>query len=488
MGRLKYLNRKLKLRTQFLLFFILSAFLAAFLSIILLLIFIFLFHDLKQVNEIKDYVKFNAENALDQNYEKNLKSIVPDDFDYWLFTTDDNIPYGSTPKTMPSEVSHIIQNRPTKEVNIVTDENYIISYIPLHNKNIDGGFILKYKNTLFLNSNFINSVINKTSYRAFFNLFIFFPILILCPFIIVFIFSLLFAKGINKPLKELISASEKIKQGRLDFSINVSYNNEIGQVLSSFENMRKTLQDSLKKQWTMEEQRKDMIHSLTHNIKTPITIINGHLELINGYEQNLTNKQKKESMDTIVHNADRIRIMINQLNEIWDLERSNFSLYTQDMSLDKFTRKINDNFLQICSRKNITFKIIASFQKEDTFCFDPIRMNEVLENIISNSIKFTKSGEIKFEIKKEEAGLFLKVSDTGNGFNEKELEYIFNKNYKGDKGVKSTNSSGLGLYICDLIVGKHNGTIKAFNNNTGGASIEIFLPPSLQNKTKIQSN
>ncbi|MDM5230897.1 HAMP domain-containing sensor histidine kinase [Lysinibacillus pakistanensis] len=487
MGRLKYLNRNLKLKTQFLLFFIISAFLAAFLSIILLLISIFLFHDLKQVNEIKDYVELNAENALNQNYQKELKRRIPDDFDYWLFITDDNIPYTSTSNSMPIELSNIIQNRPTKEINIVTDENHIISYIPLHSKNIEGAFILKYKNKLFLNSKFINKIIDKTSYTAFFNLFIILPIMILCTFITAFIFSLLFARGINKPLKELINASETIKHGRLDFAINTSYNNEIGQVLKSFEDMRKTLQDSLKKQWTMEEQRKDMILSLTHNIKTPVTIINGHLELISSYEQSLTSNQKKESMDIIVHNADRIRVMINQLNEIWDLERTNFSLFIQDVSLSKFTKKIKDNFDQICSKENISFKIVSSIHEEDTFSFDPIRMNEVFENIISNSIKFTNNGEIKFEIKKEEAGISFKISDTGNGFNEKELEYIFNKDYKGDEGVKSINSSGLGLYICKLIVEKHNGKIKGFNNGMGGASIEIFLPQSLMHKTKIQT-
>lgn len=486
MGRLKYLNRNLKLKTQFLLFFILSALIAAFLSIIIISICIFLFEDLKQVNEIKDYVKLNTENALDQNYQKELKRRIPDDFDYWLFLTDDNIPYTSSSNSIPTELSNIIQNRPTEEVNVAIDENRIISYIPLHSKSIDGAFILEYKDTLFLNSKLINKMINKTSYSAFFNLFVFIPILILCPFITAFIFSLLLARSINKPLKELINASETIKQGRLDFVINTSYNNEIGQVLKSFEEMRETLQESLKKQWTMEEQRKDMILSLTHNIKTPVTILNGHLELISNYGQNLTSAQKKESMDVVVTNADRIRVMINQLNEIWDLERTNFSLFIQDVSLCKFTKVIKDNFDQICSKKNIAFEIVSSIHKEDTFSFDPLRMNEVFENIISNSIKFTNNGEIKFEVKKEGDGICFKISDTGTGFNEKDLEYIFNKDYKGDEGVKSTSSSGLGLYICKLIVEKHNGKIKAYNNCSGGASIEIFLP-SLMNKTKIQS-
>ena len=246
MGRLKYLNRNLKLKTQFFLFFILSAFLSVLLSILLLLICIFLFRDLQQVNEIKDYVELNAENALNQNYQSELQSRIPDDFDYWLFITDNHIPYISTSNSMPTELSNIIQNRPTEEVNIVTDENHIISYIPLHSKNIDGAFILKYENKLFLNSNFINKMINKTSYNYFLNLFVFLPILILCPCITAFIFSLFFARSINKPLKELINGSETINQGRLDFAINTSYNNEIGQVLRSFENMRKTLQDSLK--------------------------------------------------------------------------------------------------------------------------------------------------------------------------------------------------------------------------------------------------
>ncbi|WJX08065.1 sensor histidine kinase [Bacillus cereus] len=148
----------------------------------------------------------------------------------------------------------------------------------------------------------------------------------------------------------MIKLSNHIKDGRLDFMIDTSYTNELGQVLKSFEDMRITLQKSLKAQWMMEEQRKDMILSLTHDIKTPITIINGHLELLAGSYNHISEENRKTYINIMLSNSEKIKKMINELNEIWDLERPNFTLNIQKVDLNDYILELEGDYIYVQKR------------------------------------------------------------------------------------------------------------------------------------------
>ncbi|WP_242307551.1 HAMP domain-containing sensor histidine kinase [Bacillus cereus group sp. BfR-BA-01331] len=477
MGVLTYVNKNLKIKTQFLLFFFLSFIVSVILSICLLGFLMFSFDNKKKAYIIENYAVLNIDKIFNSDFQVELNKQIPNEgFEYWVVSKEKDILYSSGNKdSLPENVKISSRTYYMKEYN--NNKIYGVSFKPLFDGEIyKGGIVLRYTSNAFVEMNVINSLIRKTNYDFFFIFFIILPTFILCPFSIVFIFSIIFSKGINRPLKEMIDVSNQIRNGRLDVTINTSYNNELGQVLKSFEDMRGALQSSLKRQWIMEEQRKEMILSLTHDIKTPITIICGHLELLSGSYTKLSKDQKETCMKTLLNNAERVRVMIHELNEIWDLERPNFTLNIQNINLEEYISDIKGNFSYICAEKNVGFYIFSSFNNEESFAFDRFRMNEVLENILSNSLKYIENdGEIWLEAYWESSNLLFKMSDNGKGFTE-EVSLIFNKYYKGNEDCIYKYSSGLGLYICQLIVERHNGKITAYNNIKGGATIEISLP------------
>ncbi|OAJ74196.1 hypothetical protein AYJ08_10210 [Brevibacillus sp. SKDU10] len=310
-----------------------------------------------------------------------------------------------------------------------------------------------------------------------FLIFLFFPIVLLTPILTIAILSYQFSKGITDPLKEIINASSMISNNELDFSIDTSYNNEMGQALKAFENMRSALESSLKTQWSMTEQRKDMILALTHDIKPPITIICGHIELLTGSYSSITEEQKDKSLQTIGTHAQRVKRFIQELNEVWDLERPEFVLQKKQVNLAEFLAEIEDKFSYLCKQKEVVFSVTHSLDAGCRGSFDPFRIGEVIENIVSNAIKHTSSGDrIRLEAFLTDESLTMKITDLGAGFESQELSTIFTKYYKGSNSGMHKSSVGLGLYICQLIVEKHEGAIKAYNHNeSGGAVIEFTI-------------
>ncbi|WP_234410443.1 HAMP domain-containing sensor histidine kinase [Caldalkalibacillus mannanilyticus] len=366
----------------------------------------------------------------------------------------------------------------TKEYDTEKKKYYGILYSPIQEEGkLKAGLVIKYPSNRIAESFIIHWLIGKTNFELFFNFFIVIPVLILCPLLVIFTFSLLFSRSMNHPLQELINMTEHIRQGQLDFPLQSTYENEWGEVMNSFEKMRKALKGSLKKQWIMEEQRKEMILSLTHNIKTPITIIHGHLELLSMPSVQLSEEEKQASIQVLQNNAERMRHMINQLNEIWDLERPNFQLQIEKIPLQKFICTIKDNVLPLCHEKNTAFSILCSIDENKEIYFDSSRIQEVIENIVSNSLKHIEhKGKILLHVVDQEEKLRFIIEDDGRGFQHDEIQHIFAKNYKGNDSTLFKNSSGLGLYLSKMIIEKHGGIIRAYNNQMGGATIEFELP------------
>ncbi|MCG7317576.1 sensor histidine kinase [Brevibacillus laterosporus] len=169
--------------------------------------------------------------------------------------------------------------------------------------------------------------------------------------------------------------------------------------------------------------------------------------------------------------------LIQELNEVWDLERPEFVLHKKEVRLTDFLIDIEDKFMYLCKQKEVIFSIIHSFDAECRASFDSFRVGEVIENIVSNAIKHTSTGDsILLEVFFINRSLTFRVTDSGVGFAEQELAVIFTKYRKGNNSGIHKSSAGLGLYICKLIVEKHEGTIKAYNHGEGGAVIEFTIP------------
>lgn len=477
MALITRLKKNLSLKKQFFIFCVISIILSLIVSTILIITTILIFSPMKAVASIEEFAETNKEKLLNKDFkvemDRNFQERMNKSSDsYWVILKDKSIIYSSISREIPKELNMEATKYSKKAAE---DKNYRVIFKPITlNGELKGALVLKCKNRLIFNIKFINNLLEANNWELVFNFFILLPILLISPIIIILIFSILFAKSITNPLKEIILWSENIKNNNLNFEVDMSYNNEMGKVMRAFEEMRGTLESSLKAQWRMTKERKEMVLSLTHDIKTPITVICGHLELITGNYSNVNEEDKKKSLDVIMSNANRVKTLVNELNEVWDLEKPEFRLNRNNVNLVEFLDEIEDKFSYICSEKNINFSVSHPFNGEEYFNFDAFRIEEILENLISNSLRFTKeSDSVKIECSKKDDNLMFKVSDSGQGFDEEDINKVFERFYKEPNTTTQKHNCGLGLYICKLIVQKHNGWIKAYNNS--GAVVQFLI-------------
>ncbi len=302
------------------------------------------------------------------------------------------------------------------------------------------------------------------------------------PFICFVVYTLLFAKRISRrirtPITHLMNGVEKIKNRDLDFSIENSENSEIGDLISAFEEMRSQLKDSLIREWELEQERRDMVCAITHDMKTPLAIIQGHVE---GLQDGLKNDADKldSYLNIIEQNVHRSKKLIDEMNELVEVDSVDFALDLYRVDLKTFIDYTALELKVLADKKNISIEIETSDDRKHRaeVPIDGPRLGRVINNLIGNSLRFiAENGIIKIYTEIEENKTIIKICDTGPGFAEKDLKKLFKKFYKGDESRSMEKGhSGLGMYIAKKIVEKHGGEIKAYNLHKGGACVEFYI-------------
>ncbi len=301
------------------------------------------------------------------------------------------------------------------------------------------------------------------------------PFLYFCIF--TYVFTRRFGKRINQPLQLLVQGAQRIQQQDLDFEIEPVGSNEIGQVVLAFENMRAALKDALVQQWQMEEERRYMISSISHDLRTPLTIIQGHAEsLLDGA---MSNPERVERyLQTVLQNTKRVVQLIEDMQKVTDIDQPGFSLRPVPVDIREFFTKRVRDFELMTSQAGIELSFHFDDQRAEKgpLSIDPERISQILDNIVSNSVRFTPvNGKIGIQIGVAEDVISYKISDTGRGFSKTDLQHLFDRFYQGDASRSAIGHSGLGLYTAKTLVEKHGGTIAAGNNPSGGAYIQFTI-------------
>ena len=424
----------------------------------------------KQIGDIVQNINENYENVLDKSFENKMNEIIPHKgILYQVLNKDGNIVYGTLN-------NKIIQSKK----DLITNINSIKSFngksfariIPILDKdnNIKGAIVLSYK--LVSTQKTDNTI-----------LFLLTKSMIFLPFIFIIIFTFIYAKklskDIDKPVNILLNASEKIKNRDLDFTIEYNENNEFTKLCNAFEDMRVNLKNSLINQWDLEQKRKENISNIAHDLKTPLTIVSTYSEaLIDG----AVNEDKfKDYIDVIKRNNKRALILLDDMNKISNIENPNFILEPIEINIIEFLKLKEKDYKLLCEEKGIDFKIDIIDSREKNFIdkFDIKSLEQVLDNCISNSIRYTEKGEsIRLNILCNDEEIEFSIIDTGKGFSNEDLKNLFNKFYKGDKSRSfTTGHSGLGMYIAKTIVEKHGGNITVENNTPKGAIVTFNIKP-----------
>jgi two-component system sensor histidine kinase ResE len=227
---------------------------------------------------------------------------------------------------------------------------------------------------------------------------------------------------------------------------------------------------------TLEKLRKDFIANVSHELRTPISMLQGYSEAIVD-DIASSESEKKEIAQVIYEESRRMGRLVNDLLDLARMEAGHIALTYQSVKLKDFFERVLRKFQGIAKEKGISLTSHLEFH-EETFPFDPDKMEQVLTNLIDNAIRHTETnGQVSISARFVNEGLKLEVSDSGIGISEDDLPYIFERFYKADKArTRGEAGTGLGLAIVKNIVNAHNGTIHVQSELNKGTQFTLFIP------------
>ncbi len=285
-------------------------------------------------------------------------------------------------------------------------------------------------------------------------------------------------QDIVNPLKKLENCARQISIGNLNFHLQSKSNNEIGRVMHSYEKMRYELKKSIDNQLEMDENRKQLLSNITHDLKTPITSIKGYVQ---GIRDGVANDPEKLSkyLDVIYTKSSDMDAMIDDLFLFskLDLRKEAFNMDYVDIE-DFYTNFIEELHLEL-DNKGVELVSECLTAKGLKVYMDSQKVKRVMLNIVSNSLKFMDKQQKLFNIVFDELNdcLAVKIKDNGIGIEQNELEKVFDRFYRTDPSRnRNTGGSGLGLSIARQIIEQHKGTIKANSKKGEWTEISFYIP------------
>ncbi len=285
-------------------------------------------------------------------------------------------------------------------------------------------------------------------------------------------------KDIVNPLKKLENCAQQISIGNLNFHLQSRSNNEIGRVMHSYEKMRYELKKSIDNQLEMEENRKQLLSNITHDLKTPITSIKGYVQ---GIRDGVANDPEKLSkyLDVIYTKSSDMDAMIDDLFLFSKLDLRKEAFNMEDVDIEGFyTNFIEELHLEL-DNKGVELVSECLTAKGLKVYMDSQKVKRVMLNIVSNSLKFMDKQQKLFNIVFAEQVdcLTVKIKDNGIGIEQNELKKIFDRFYRTDPSRnRNTGGSGLGLSIAKQIIEQHNGTIEANSKKGEWTEISFNIP------------
>lgn len=289
--------------------------------------------------------------------------------------------------------------------------------------------------------------------------------------------GLIYSKYI-RPLTELKEAAEEIGRGNLDVKVDIDEKrtDEIGELAQSFTEMQAKLGESVEMKMKYEQENRELISNISHDLKTPITTIKGYVEgIMDGIAD--TPEKMERYLKMIYNKANELDVMINELSLYTNINNNAIPYEFHRVLVKDYFDDCTEEIKAMMISENMKFVYKNFCSDEVRIVVDPDQLRRVINNIVANSIKYMDKEEGYVEMDLHEEAYYVKVSisDNGPGIAEKNLEHIFDRTFREDSARQSKGGSGLGLAICKKIVEEHGGKIWATSVKDKGTTISFKL-------------
>mgnify|MGYP002538861341 CR=1 FL=1 len=283
-------------------------------------------------------------------------------------------------------------------------------------------------------------------------------------------------RSIAVPLVKLKKATKNIKEGNLDFVLEVEGNDEFSQLCQDFEEMRKRLKESTEEKILMDKENKELISNISHDLKTPITAVKGYVEgIMDGVAD--TPEKMDRYIRTIYNKANDMDRLINELTFYSKIDTNRIPYTFNKINVREYFDDCVEEVGLDLESKNIELSYFNSVESDVLVIADAEQLKRVINNIVGNSIKYMDKPKGYISIRVKDVGDFIQVEieDNGRGIAAKDLPAIFDRFFRADASRNSSKGgSGIGLSIVRKIIEDHGGKIWA-NSKLGCGTVMYFV-------------
>ncbi|MBP1043821.1 HAMP domain-containing histidine kinase [Vagococcus sp. BWB3-3] len=297
-------------------------------------------------------------------------------------------------------------------------------------------------------------------------------------FLISSIFSLIFSYmlaqfQVNR-INRMKKAARQIAEGNFDVNLEVKSNDELDELATDFNRMAQALKESNEEIERQEDRRRQFMADAAHEMRTPLTTINGLLE---GIAYNAIPKDQEEKCIQLMRNeTTRLIRLVNENLDYEKIRTNQISMVIQKFSATDTLKQVVQQLQGKAEASGNQLSLTTTDEIEVYADYD--RFVQIMVNIIQNAIQFTQDGEITVSVERGYLETTVKISDTGIGMTEEEVQNIWERYYKVDPSRKNTKygESGLGLSIVHQLVKLHKGTITVESEKDVGTTFNVTFP------------
>ena len=293
-----------------------------------------------------------------------------------------------------------------------------------------------------------------------------------CSFLMAWIY-----RSILSPIETLKKATQNIRDGNLDFEVEIEDNDEIGELCADFEEMRLRLKESTEEKVSFDSQNKELISNISHDLKTPITAVKGYVEgLLDGVAD--TPEKQQKYLRTIYNKANDMDRLINELTFYCKIDTNRIPYTFNKIHISDYFEDCVDELSVELESSGVSLTYFNYLEEDAVVIADAEQLKRVINNIVSNSLKYMDKPKGVINIRLRDVGDFIQVEieDNGKGISARDLPYIFDRFYRTDSSRNSsTGGSGIGLSIVKKIIEDHGGKVWATSKEHTGTVMYFVL-------------
>lgn len=277
-----------------------------------------------------------------------------------------------------------------------------------------------------------------------------------------------YRKKLREPITQLQNGVERIQEDNLDFHIEYDGDDELGRLCCSMEKMRRELRQKHKALWESLEQRKLLNASVSHDLRTPITVLKGYLDYLekNIPQDKLTEDMLLDTVSSMQGAVSRLELYVESVRDIEKIENIEIEKRSENVKL--LLNELRSNVLRLAGNKEI---IISNDITVDKIQIDKGVFFRILENLLQNALRYAEK-QVSINLSHKKDFLILTVKDDGKGFSAADLEKATTVFYSNDK---EKQHFGIGLSVCKILCEKHGGLLYVGNQKEKGACVTAKL-------------